>query len=252
MPTVSLSEARKLAREARRREQEKAAAAAEEEENEEDSEEEYYYSSDDEGRFDHYDISVEEWVEMEKILAEYRKLNYAIFRISSKTGAGTEDLKKLFDCRSPTLLVGQTGSGKSALLNMLCPDLGITTRTLSSYEQGRHTTSAIMEHILPSGCRVMDSPGFSNYGPKPVPPLQVVNGFVELQQLAALCKHRNCMHINEQDCGVRKAVELGFVMRSRYESYKNLVEAMMGSTYLKPAHTFQSRRHRAGCAPCVL
>lgn len=156
---LARSRARKLAREARRAVKgaercevkfpEKEISSAEEEGMTSYDEEDWV--SDDEGRFDHYDISEDEWLEMEKTLAEYHKLNYAIFRISSKTGAGTADLQKLFDCRSPTLLVGQTGSGKSALLNMLCPDLEINTRTLSDHEVGRHTTSSIEEHILPSG-----------------------------------------------------------------------------------------------------
>lgn len=221
-------------------------ATQQDDQGEENDENEEYFE-DDEGRFDHYDITESEWLKMEELLSEYHKLNYAIFRISSKTGEGTDDLRKFFDCRSPTLLVGQTGSGKSALLNVLCPDLALSTRTLSGKMQGRHTTTTILEHILPSGCRVMDSPGFSNYGPRRMRPTDVANSFVEFQGPMQLCRYpKRCLHINEQDCGVRKAVDLGLVSKSRYESYVELVEIMEGfwKKYRKDLHPHNNNRRK--------
>ena len=122
-----------------------------------------------------------------------------------------------------TLLAGQSGVGKSSLLNALAGDAIRTIGRLSERSgEGRHTTvsSAIIRR--PWG-ELADSPGVRDYTPAVVPPQDVQRGFVEIGGLAGECRFQDCLHLREPQCAVQAAVDSGAIDPRRYESYRRLL-----------------------------
>lgn len=154
-----------------------------------------------------------------------RSLGIEIRRVSARSGAGLEGLVELLRGKR-TLLAGQSGVGKSSLLNAIAGDAVRTTGRLSAGSgEGRHTTvsSAILR--LPWG-ELADSPGVRDYAPPIVPPTHVQRGFVEIATRAGDCRFLDCLHLREPQCAVQAAVETGAVDTRRYESYRRLVNLM--------------------------
>ena len=159
-------------------------------------------------------------------LDEFPRIGYAVIHTSAKTGEGLAELEERLKGET-AILVGQSGVGKSSLLNALVPEADAATRTLSTASgEGRHTTSASVLHHLPAGGAIIDSPGVRDYAPAPVPAAEVARGFVEFTQAAERCRFGNCMHLREPNCGVKEAIEKGDISPRRYESYKRLVALM--------------------------
>jgi ribosome biogenesis GTPase len=155
-------------------------------------------------------------------VAPFQDLGLPVFRVSARTGAGLDELTREFSGRR-TMLTGQSGVGKSSLLNTLAGDVVRTTGRLSDRSgEGRHTTvsSAILR--LPWG-ELVDSPGVRDYAPPIVPLRDVQRGFTEVLSLAPNCRFLDCLHLREPHCAVRAAVEHGEIDARRYESYRRLV-----------------------------
>lgn len=151
-----------------------------------------------------------------------RALGMPVFFVSARTGAGLPDLIEGLRGRR-SLLAGQSGVGKSSLLNALAGDLVRAIGHLSGGAgEGRHTTvsSAILR--LPWG-ELADSPGVRDYAPPVVPPTDVQRGFAEIIALAPGCRFQDCLHVREPQCAVQAAVADGTVDRRRYDSYRRLL-----------------------------
>lgn len=161
-------------------------------------------------------------------LSEYATIGYPVIEASAKQPATLAALRDaLRDATS--IFVGQSGVGKSSLLNALIPGLKARTNALSaSSGEGRHTTTASILHHLTGGGEVIDSPGVRDYAPPPVDEQRLATGFREFRQLAGACRFANCMHVAEPDCGVKTAVENGTVSARRYESYVHLLRRHAG------------------------
>jgi len=145
-----------------------------------------------------------------------------VLAVSARTGAGLETLIARLSGRR-SLLAGQSGVGKSSLLNALAGEALRATGTLSSGSgQGRHTTvsSAILR--TPWG-EIADSPGVRDYAPPVVPAQQVQQGYSEIAALAGACRFLDCLHLREPQCAVRAAAESGAIDPRRYESYRRLL-----------------------------
>jgi len=142
--------------------------------------------------------------------------------VSASTGAGLDQLvHRLTQRRS--LFAGQSGVGKSSLLNALAGEALRATGALSAGSgEGRHTTvsSAILQ--TPWG-EIADSPGVRDYAPPVVPLREVQHGYAEIEALAAGCRFLDCLHLREPHCAVRSAVDAGAVDARRYESYRRLL-----------------------------
>ncbi len=159
-------------------------------------------------------------------LNDYGSIGYDIAYTSTRSGAGVDRLRELL--RSDvSILVGQSGVGKSSLLNILLPGADAVTRSLSDATgRGRHTTTASILHHLSEGGELIDTPGVRDFAPPPVADREVAHGFIEFRDLVSECRFNDCMHLDEPDCAVTAAVTDGRIVARRYESYKRLVRQM--------------------------
>jgi ribosome biogenesis GTPase len=156
-------------------------------------------------------------------LDAYAALGIAIVRCSARGAPGIETLAAQLR-GAVSVLVGQSGTGKSSLLNALAPEARAVTQEISAATaEGRHTTTHAVLHRLASGGDLIDSPGVRDYAP-PVPEARhVASGFVEIHRAAAGCRFQDCLHDQEPGCAVRAAVAAGQVRARRYESYRRLL-----------------------------
>jgi ribosome biogenesis GTPase / thiamine phosphate phosphatase len=154
-------------------------------------------------------------------LAAYGAAGYTLLRCSAKQGAGLAELRQgLVGHRSA--LVGQSGVGKSSLVNALLPQLGIATGELASDDEGRHTTTASRSYTLESGGMLIDSPGVRDFAPAIEQLDERTMGFPEVARLAAECRFQDCKHLQEPNCAVSTAASDGSLAPRRYESYRRL------------------------------
>jgi len=163
----------------------------------------------------------------QQALAELEALGCRTLSLSARTQPD-----HALDCLAPltrgraSLLVGQSGMGKSTLLNLLVPDAQALTREYSpSLNQGRQTTTAARWFDLPDGGAIIDTPGFKEFGLAHLSFEQIVAGLPEFEPRVGGCRFLDCRHLAEPDCAIRAAVADGRIATPRYEFYRTLVEA---------------------------
>jgi ribosome biogenesis GTPase len=156
-------------------------------------------------------------------LGEYARVGYAVVRTSKRLAGGADALRETL-AGETSVLVGQSGVGKSSLTNALVPGVEAAVAEVSrASETGRHTTSTATLYSLPSGGELIDSPGVRDFAP-PLPPARAVaGGFREIAALADDCRFRDCLHRAEPGCAVAAARDAGTVSTRRLESYRNLL-----------------------------
>jgi len=156
-------------------------------------------------------------------LEDYRKLGYEVLHTSCKTTPGIGSLKSVLGHQT-SILVGQSGVGKSSLINELLPDLELQTGALSrSTGKGIHTTTTTIMYSMPDGGRLIDSPGVWEYGLWKMDAEELVNGFVEFQPFLGQCKFNDCRHQHEPECAIQEAAESGALLPWRYQAYRRLL-----------------------------
>ncbi|MFH1571161.1 MAG: ribosome small subunit-dependent GTPase A [Gemmatimonadota bacterium] len=149
----------------------------------------------------------------------YSGLGYEVLQTSALTGEGTDALRQQFAGRA-SALVGQSGVGKSSLLNQIEPGLSLATQELMSrHDRGRHTTAVTQLHALSIGGYVADTPGIKQLRPWGLTRSNLVEHFVEMAPLATTCQFRNCSHLHEPGCAIRESVLSGRIAPLRYESF---------------------------------
>ena len=156
-------------------------------------------------------------------LAEYAQLDYPVMQSSATTGAGLAQLETFLADRIG-IIVGQSGVGKSSIINTLIDSPALRTGTVSaSRQEGRHTTvnSEMLE--LPHGGAVIDSPGVRDYAPVIQASEDVGRCFREVAKYAQQCRFANCRHLREPGCAIKDAVDVGNISARRYESYRRLL-----------------------------
>ncbi len=156
-------------------------------------------------------------------LDEYREVGIDVFECSADDGEGLQQLADALQEKT-AIIVGQSGVGKSSIMNRLASDPGQRTASISAKSgEGRHTTVNSVLIPLKNGGEVIDSPGVRDYAPALEGPEFAAVGFREISEAAQDCRFANCRHLREPGCAVKKAVEDEQISYRRYESFKRLV-----------------------------
>ncbi len=156
-------------------------------------------------------------------LAEFEAVGYPALRVSARAAHGLDALRDELAGHS-SILVGQSGVGKSSLLNALLPGTEIATAQVSAATgEGRHRTTATTLYPLPGGGVLLDSPGVRDFAPALGDPRLAAAGFREIVEAATHCRFANCRHMREPGCAVKEGVEAGAISARRYESYRRLL-----------------------------
>jgi len=155
-------------------------------------------------------------------LEAYARAGYRVLECSTRTGAGIDRVQELLGDEI-SVLVGQSGVGKSSLANRLMPGLEVATAELSrATEEGRHATSVSTLHHLPGGGDLLDSPGVRDFAPAIELLGDPARAFREITAVAPACRFSDCKHQREPACAVQAAVAAGGISPRRYESYRRL------------------------------
>ena len=161
---------------------------------------------------------------MEALIDLYTYIGYPCFKVSALNEVGVEELKIDLEGKV-TLLSGNSGVGKSTLINAILPDLKVKTGEISGYHnKGMHTTTFSEMFLLPQGGYLIDTPGIKGFGTFDMEEEEVGHYFKEIFEFSANCKYGNCTHRHEPGCAVRNAVEQHLISESRYNSYLNMLE----------------------------
>ena len=161
---------------------------------------------------------------MEYLISMYTRIGYDCFRLSLTKEINTGLLEKAMKDRI-TLLSGNSGVGKSTLLNCLNPDLKLKTKEVSYYhKQGKHATTFPEMHQMPFGGYIIDTPGIRGFGVIDMDRNEIYHFFPEIFRISKKCRYHNCLHLEEPDCAVRTAVEKGDIDILRFRSYLNILE----------------------------
>lgn len=156
-------------------------------------------------------------------MPDYEALGYTVIRTSCKTAPGISGLQSILKDRT-SILVGQSGVGKSSLINQLLPDLHIQTGALSDATgKGTHTTTSTMLYQFTGGGQLIDSPGVWEYGIWKLDNNELAAGFIEFDPWLGRCRFNNCVHDTEPDCAIKQAVADGHIRDWRYQSYLRLL-----------------------------
>ena len=165
------------------------------------------------------------------MMALYENIGYHCVAISAETGEGIEALRPLLQ-QKITLLSGNSGVGKSTLINRLVPDANLRTAEISdAHNTGQHTTTFSEMISLSDGGWLIDTPGIKGFGTFDMEPEELTSYFPEIFRFSKDCRFSNCTHTHEPGCAVLQALEDHFIAQSRYQSYLSMMEDKDGSKY---------------------
>jgi ribosome biogenesis GTPase len=170
------------------------------------------------------DLITDEWADyLEGVVNLYETIGYPCHKISATTGEGVEALRKLLKGKV-TLLSGNSGVGKSTLINTLFPHLQLKTDDISdAYNTGKHTTT-FSEMFETDGGYIIDTPGIKGFGTFDMKREEIGHYFKEIFHFSKQCKFHNCTHTHEPHCAVLEAVQRHDISESRYHSYLSMLE----------------------------
>jgi ribosome biogenesis GTPase len=168
---------------------------------------------------------------MESLIALYSKIGYRCVRTSATTGAGIDELKEIVDGKI-SLLAGNSGVGKSSIVNAISPETAARIGEISKiHNKGMHTTTySEMFEFLP-GSYLVDTPGVKGFGTYDMEIEEIADYFLEIFECSKGCRFGNCTHIHEPGCAVLQAVEEGEISLSRYASYLSMIEEKKEGKY---------------------
>jgi len=173
---------------------------------------------------------------LDAVVYLYRSIGYEVLAVSAKTGDGIEELRSKL-AEKLTLFSGNSGVGKSTLINSLIPGLDLRTAEISSaHDTGMHTTTFSELFNLPgnNGGAIIDTPGVRGFGTIDFDKYEVAHYFPDLFAVSKDCRFGNCTHTHEPGCAVLKALDEGRIAQSRYVSYLSILEDNDENKYRKP------------------
>lgn len=171
-------------------------------------------------------LSDDERASVEQELQIYRDLGYPVVYTSCKSETGMLPLQAVLNNKT-SVFVGQSGVGKSSIINVLLPDADEQTGEVSGTSGlGQHTTTTAKLLHFPSGGDLIDSPGVREFGLWHLPIDSITKGFIEFRDYLGGCKFRDCKHLNDPGCLIRQAVEEGNICRQRFESYHKILATL--------------------------
>lgn len=178
------------------------------------------------------DLASPETIErMEQALQIYQAIGYTTLLTSTKGQIGIEALNTQL-CDKTSIFVGESGAGKSSLINAIMPELAIRTNKVSAHSGlGKHTTTTTMLYHLQQGGNLIDSPGVREFGLWQVDRTQLAKGFREFEPYLGECRFRNCSHHHNNGCAVEAAAREGKISSVRMESYYNIFDDLNSSGY---------------------
>lgn len=173
-------------------------------------------------KIDLYESTLKEYIE--KIHQIYEPIGYKVIEVSALTGKNINELKSHIS-NKVTVLAGNSGVGKSTLINSMYTNYEMKTGAISEYHlKGKHTTTfAEMVETQDNGY-IIDTPGIKGFGIINIEREEIYHFFPEIFNSSQSCQYNNCLHIDEPNCAVKKAVEEGFISESRYISYRSIMD----------------------------
>ncbi len=163
---------------------------------------------------------------IEEQLAIYQAIGYQIIYTSNKSSHGIDDIKKQLK-NNTSIFVGQSGVGKSTLVNSLMPELGLMTKIVSENSGlGQHTTTVARLYHFNQGGDLIDSPGIREFGLWHLTPNQVYQGFIEFSPFISLCKFRDCTHQNDPGCALIAAAKEKKIHPKRLASFQRILTSL--------------------------
>ncbi|GHU91346.1 putative ribosome biogenesis GTPase RsgA [Spirochaetia bacterium] len=181
-----------------------------------------------------YDLIDEEAeaLDVEERLEDFRRIGYQVLCVSAKTGEGMAELRRLIQGRF-SVLVGQSGVGKSSIINALIPDSNIRVGAINEkYDRGNHTTTQASMVEISDGTFLIDTPGIRRFVPDGVGPENVIFHMREFAPLAGKCTYGlSCSHRTEPGCKIMEAVAAGVIHEDRYESFLRIQDEILGKNY---------------------
>ena len=169
-------------------------------------------------------LNEEEQEYLNSMIDLYEYVGYKCLKVSAKTGAGVDAVAEELKGKV-TLLSGNSGVGKSTLINNLFPDLNLKTSEISdAYNTGKHTTTFSEMYPIGNDGYIIDTPGIKGFGTFNMEREEVGHYFKEIFRISEDCRFNNCTHTHEPGCAVRQAVENHDISESRYTSYLSMLE----------------------------
>jgi ribosome biogenesis GTPase len=165
-----------------------------------------------------------EQAEMDHMKSVYTDIGYSCMQMSLQTREGVKEVKKEMTGKV-NVISGNSGVGKSTLINVLDPSIRLKIGEISDYHKtGKHTTTFSEMFELASGIRIIDTPGIRGFGTIDIVPEELSHFFPEIFRGSKLCKYHNCLHLHEPDCAVKAEVENGTISEFRYINYLMMME----------------------------